>query len=110
MFLRMASDLGEEPFDFGDLYLAQTMLLRLGDMAFVTAFGDGGCTLHYFKEKLLRAGPLSGLQLREVMAEIATIRLHMKTQPTFRSLFDLQAEKHVIYGDRQDFSAYARLA
>jgi len=104
MFLKMEPHPREEPFDFGDLYLAQTMLLRMGDMAFVTAFGDAGCTLHYFKSKLVRMGPLDGLQLKEVMAEIAAIRLHMKTPPTFRSLFDLDAKKHLIYGDPPDYA------
>jgi hypothetical protein len=104
MLLKMELRPREEPFDFGDLYLAQTMLLRINDMAFITAFGDAGCTLHYFKDKLVRMGPLNGLQLREVMAEVAAIRLHMKMQPTFRSLFDLDAEKHLIYGDPPDYA------
>lgn len=105
LFLRIASYPGEGAFDFGDLYQAQTIVLRMDDMAFVTAFGDAGCTLHYFKDKLLRMnGPLSSLQLREVVAELAAIRLHMKRPPTFRSLFDLEAKSHWIYADRVDYT------
>ena len=108
MFLKTEPRPREQLFDFSDLYLAQTMLLKMNDMAFVIAFGDAGCALHYFKDKLARMGPLNGLQLREVMAEIAAIRLHMKTQPTFRSLFDMDAEKHWIYGDPADYALLKR--
>lgn len=94
---------GQEQFDFGDLYLAQTMMLRLDDFAFVTVFSDAGCSLRYFGTKLKRLnGPLNFIQLREVMAEIAAIRLHMKTEPTFRSDIDLFKQTHLIYAEPAD--------
>ena len=91
------------PFDYADLYLAQTMMLRLDDFAFVTVLADAGCALRHFNSKLQRLnGPLNFIQLREVMAEITAIRLHMKTPPTFRSHMDLELGHHLIYADAPD--------
>ena len=39
-------------FDFADLYLAQTMLLRLNDVGIVTVFDDLGGAMNYFWQKL----------------------------------------------------------
>jgi hypothetical protein len=97
VLLRATRSSREEPFDFVDLYLAQTMYLRMGELAFVTAFNDSGCALRYFRAKLAKMnGPLNTLQLREVAAEIAAIVLHMKRLPEFQSLFDFEAKRHLI--------------
>ena len=93
----------QEPFDYADLYFAQTVMMRLDDFAFLAVLGDAGCSLRHFEQKLDRLnGPLSFLQLREVMAEVAAIRLHMKTTPTFHSIANLEQRHHLIYADNLD--------
>jgi len=88
-------------FDLGDLYLAQTMLLRLDDMAMLTVFNDSGGAMNYFWQKLEKiTGPVSELQLREIMAELACLNLHLKERPTFHTECDLMNEKCRIIGKR----------
>jgi hypothetical protein len=86
-----------EPFDFADLYYAQTMLLRLDDVALLAVFNDAGGVLSHFRKKLERiTGRLSDIQLREVMVELAFLNLHLKDRPTFSSQIDLDNEVHAI--------------
>jgi hypothetical protein len=89
-----------EPFDFADLYEAQTAMLRLGDQAFVVVFGDAGISEAYFdKKRTLLCGNLNALQLREVMAEVASLNMHLRERPHFKSAVDLRMEEHQILCD-----------
>ena len=88
-------------FDFADLYLAQTMLLRVNDTAMLTVFDDSGAAMNFFWQKLEKInGPVSELQLREIMVELAYLNLHLKERPTFHTEFDLANEKCRIIGKR----------
>lgn len=83
-----------ERFDYGDLYFAQTMLLRLDDVAVVAVFNDSGGAMSYFWRRLQRiTGPVSELQLREVMVELAYLNLHMKERPVFVTECDISAQE-----------------
>jgi hypothetical protein len=91
----------EERFDFGDLYLAQTMMLRLDDAAILAVFNGSGGAMNYFYQKLDRiTGPVSELQLREVLLELALLNLHLKDRPEFQSEFDRENEIHRIVAMR----------
>jgi hypothetical protein len=73
-----------EKFDFGDLYLAQTMFLRLDEMGMVAVFNDSGAAMSRFWERLQRiTGPVSELQLREIMVDFSYLNLHFKERPIF---------------------------
>lgn len=88
-------------FDFGDLYVPQTMLLRLDDVALFAVFNDSSGTMNYFTQKLRKiTGPLSGLQLREVMVELAYLNIHLKNRPTFHSEIDVLDETYRIVATR----------
>lgn len=90
-----------ERFDFGDLYLAQTMFLRLDDIALLTVFDDSGGAMNYFWKKLEKiTGPVSELQLREIMVELAFLNLHLKERPTFHTKCDLENETCRVVGRR----------
>jgi hypothetical protein len=43
-------------------------------------------------------GPVSGLQLRELAAELAFLNAHLKEHTEFQSFFDLRQERHRIEG------------
>ena len=91
----------QDRFDFGDLYLAQTMLLRLDHTAMLTVFNDSGGAMKYFWQKLEKiTGPVSELQLREIMVELAFLNLHLKERPTFHTESDLVNEQCRIIGKR----------
>lgn len=88
-------------FDFSDLHFAQTMLLRLDDMAMLTVFDDSGGAMNYFVQKLEKiTGPVSSIQLREIMVELAYLNLHLKERPTFYTEYDLANEHCRIIGKR----------
>ena len=101
--LPVRGQIATERFDFGDLYLAQTMLLRLDDVALLAVFNDSGGAMAYFWQRLQRiTGPVSDLQLREIMAELAFLNLHLKERPTFRTECDLAAQECRIVGERPE--------
>ena len=89
-------------FDFGDLYLAQTMMIRLDETAILTVFNDSGGAMNYFFQKLEKiTGPVSELQLREIMVELAYLNLHLKERPTFYTECDgLNDTCRIIIGSR----------
>ncbi len=88
---------GLEPFDVADLYDAQVALVRCHDVAILTAFNDStAVTGHLLRILEKVTGPLSNLQLREVMVEAACCNLHLKERPRYASLVDLRARTNKI--------------
>lgn len=101
LIIPIKPQVSSEKFDYGDLYLAQTMLLRLDDVAMLTVFNDSGGVINYFWQKLEKiTGPVSELQLREIMVELAYLNLHLSERPTFLTECDTQNEKCKIIGKR----------
>lgn len=76
----------EDAFDYGDLYAAQTMLLKMNDIGIVTVFNDSCGAINRLEHTLSRIrGAVSSMQLRELMTELACINLHIKQRPVFRT-------------------------
>jgi hypothetical protein len=97
--IRVQQQVPEDVFDFGDLYAAQSIMLRMGDFAFLAAFNDGGGAVEFLKLKLQRiTGPISSIQLRELAAELAFLNVHLKEHHELQSSFSLQRERHRIEG------------
>ncbi|HVV65682.1 MAG TPA: hypothetical protein VHC42_09440 [Rhizomicrobium sp.] len=94
MFVLPANcDSGEEEFDFYDLYAAQTLLIRMNDVAMLTVFNDSAAvTNHLLSVTEGIAGPLSSVQLRELLVEAACCNLQLKTRPVFQSAINLARE------------------
>ncbi|ABS63954.1 conserved hypothetical protein [Parvibaculum lavamentivorans DS-1] len=94
---------GRDRFDFSDLYLAQTMVLCVDDCALFAVFNDSGGALSRFYPQLTRiSGPLSHIQMREVMAELAFLNLSLKERPTFHTECDMEAETSRIFAVRPE--------
>jgi hypothetical protein len=94
---------GRERFDFSDLYLAQTMVLCVDDCALFAVFDDSGGELRRFYPQLERIpGPLSHIQMREVLAELAFLNLSLKERPTFHTECDMEAETSRIFAVRPE--------
>lgn len=90
-----------EKFDFADFSHAQTMLLRVNDAAMLATFNDSGGAINFFWQRLEHiTGAVSELQLREIMAELAFLNLHLKQRATFHSEIDLMNETYRILAKR----------
>lgn len=97
LVLQIEQTPGFDRFDFGDLYAAQTMMLRLDDLGLITVFNDACGVQSFYLERLERmTGPLSEVQFREVMVEMAFLNLHLKNRPYFDVSLDLMKEKQSI--------------
>jgi hypothetical protein len=82
-----------EKFDYGDLYLAQTMVIRLDEMGMVAVFNDSGAAMSWFWQRLQKiTGPLSELQLREIMVDFAYLNLSLRERPTYESECNINSE------------------
>jgi hypothetical protein len=90
-----------EAFDYGDLSVAQTMLLRIDDTALIAVFNDSqACVSAGIDELAKITGPLSPLQLREIAVRMAANNLHLEERPTFATEVDLFKEEYSIVGVR----------
>jgi len=90
-----------DQFDYCDLSFAQTMLLRIGEIAVIAVFNDSQASLSVVQETLKKiAGPLSPLQLREIAVRMAAINIHLAERPRFSSSLDIITEEYEISGER----------
>lgn len=75
-----------ELFDYGDLYLGRTVLIRIDDICIVAALNDSCSSLTAYREELkIIKGNLSPLQLREIMVRIAYLNIRLRERPQFYS-------------------------
>jgi hypothetical protein len=71
-------------FDFRDLHAAQTVLVRLGDIALLAVLNDACATMSMIQDTLQRLeGPLSPIQLRELLAHFSYLNLNLEERPHF---------------------------
>lgn len=79
-----------ERFDYADLSQHKTMMIRLGEIAVVCVLNDACATYSLLKEWLTPKirGPLSPVQLREILARFAHANSSIRTRPVFHTTFD----------------------
>ena len=76
-------------FDYRDLYIAKTILLRLGEVGIVAVLNDCGAALSVLRNIVGKIeAALSPAQFLELMARLASINLRLKDRPVFASVFD----------------------
>jgi hypothetical protein len=84
-------------FDYSDNYAAKTMLLRLGEIAFVCVLTDSCAVLNVLADLYKRIdGLLSSLQLREFMCHAAFVNLNLEHPPRFTSWFQAGNGRYLI--------------
>lgn len=77
-----------EPYDYGDNYVAKTAFMSLEHFGMVASFTDGGAATRVLQDMMSRiSGPVSAMQLREIMARVTAISLGLKRRPRFISKF-----------------------
>jgi hypothetical protein len=93
-----------EGFDFVDMTAAQTMLLSIDDVAIIVVLNDSQAALSIaledFNWKI--GGPLSPLQLRELVATFAAINLQVEPKQLFISEIDFASGDYGIRAERPD--------
>lgn len=78
-------------YDYRDVYGANTMLLRIDDIAFCAVLDDS-CAAHNFFSNYWEEinGALSPIQLREVLAHLTLLNRKLKYRPSFSTNLDTQ--------------------
>jgi hypothetical protein len=78
-----------ESFDYCDLSFAQTLLLRIDEIAVIAVFDDSCACVNVIQDLIQKInGPLSPLQLREIATHMAAINIHLSERPKFGSSID----------------------
>jgi len=86
-----------ESFDFADITGARSVLLRIGDVALVAVLDDACGALSKFMHNFQKiSGPLSPIQLREVLAHLSYLSVSLKERPKHHSLVD-KNDDYVIF-------------
>jgi hypothetical protein len=99
-----------DDFDFFDLNVAQTLMIRLHDIALIAVFNDSGGAMNWFQQNLGRiTGPVSKLQVREIAVELAFLNLHLDPLPAFHSKIDKPNEVIRIVANRPPSPTLAEL-
>jgi len=93
---------GERGFDYGDNYMGRSLLLRIGDAALVTVLNDSSAAAQFRMEPeqevlgrpLLSEinRPLSPVQLREVLTDLAYVNIRIEDRPVFHTAVDVNSE------------------
>ncbi len=86
-----------EDFDFVDLYPAQSVLIKSGQMGVVAVLNDSGAANIGFEPISKKiSGALSNIQLREILSHLSTINMHLKHRPKYSTLCDLSSGEALI--------------
>ncbi len=93
-----------DQFDFGDLHIGQTMMLRLGSTVIFVVFNDSTAALNFFRANKLDkiTGPINELQAREIMTDFAMLNMHLMERPVYKSELDMVNETHKIVATLPD--------
>ena len=79
-------DADKEQFDYGDNLPGKGILIRLGEIVFISILNDSGASLNLFKEEMERIkGPLSVLQYREILAHLSFLNFNLVHRPQYCS-------------------------
>lgn len=83
--IRAGSHPADEAFDYADLYAARTIMLRMNDACLIATLNDAGAAYHVLAQRDLPKldGPLTNMQLRELMGRAAAINLKLRERPVF---------------------------
>jgi hypothetical protein len=74
-----------EPYDYSDLFFAKTIFVRFKEIAMFCVLDDACATYTSMKDGPMKniAGPMSPIQLRELMARISYEAILVSTKPKF---------------------------
>jgi hypothetical protein len=106
--LRAKSGDHHELFDYRDTYEANTILIQVGEIAFLAVLDDSGAAAHFYSERMEGiTGPLSKLQLREVLSHLTLLNLKLKYRPSYRTEINISTGKISIAAELPDLMELA---
>lgn len=78
-----------DTYDYRDVYAANSILLRINDIAFVAVLDDSCAAFNFFSDHFKRLnGPLSPIQLREVLSHLTLLNYKLKHRPSYHTKLD----------------------
>lgn len=81
-----------ENYDYRDVYAANTILLRVNDIAFLAVLDDSCAASHFFSGHAKRlTSPLSPIQLREVLSHLTLLNHKLRYRPSYNTKVDPRA-------------------
>jgi hypothetical protein len=87
-----------DTFDFADISLDQTVMVRLGDFAVIAVLNDAGASESAWRREIAKiSGPVSSVQLREIAAMLATANSDLMERPVFGTAVDTRSETVRLY-------------
>lgn len=83
-----------QSYDYRDTYAANTILIRIGEVAFLSVLDDSCASAHFFSNHLERINaPLSPLQLREVLSHLTLLNSKLKNRPSYYTWVDAESNE-----------------
>jgi len=87
-------------FDYRDIYEANTILLRMGDIAFLAVLDDSCAASNFFQNHFEKIdGPLSPIQLRETLSHLTLLNFKLKYRPQYGTKIDTNENKVTIVAE-----------
>lgn len=88
----------DEHFDYTDIFVGQSLLIRSDDVAFLASFNDYRSGEVFLSKTINRiTGPLSLIQLREVLSHLVLINARLKERPSFKWEVDLDTKEIIAH-------------
>lgn len=86
-----------DKYDYRDVYAANTILLRINDIAFLAVLDDSCAALNFFSDHFKRlSAPLSPIQLREVLSHLTLLNSKLKYRPSYSTKINPSTGEAVI--------------
>ncbi len=88
----------EVPFDYRDINMINTLLLRVGDIALICSLDDAKLSSRFLSRhiKEVLGKPMSPLQLREMLTHLSYVSGSLIERPTFCSEYDIENKTLII--------------
>ena len=87
-------------FDYSDNYVANTILLRFNNIAFIAVLDDSAASWNFFYHKFKKlTGHLCPMQLREVFSHFTLLNMKLKYRPIYSTSFDMLSGKSSIIAE-----------
>lgn len=93
LFLLQLGDwAGTQPYDYNDHLPTHTVMIRLGEVAFICALNDSCGVFQGLMPKIERLPPsLNQLQFLEILTEFQFVNAHLMHRPSYKTEVDLQS-------------------
>ncbi|MFM6932439.1 MAG: HNH endonuclease [Novosphingobium sp.] len=97
--LRLGEWARAQPYDYNDHLPTHTVMIRLGEIAFICALNDACGVFQGLMPKIEKLPPeLNAVQLLEILTEFQFVNAHLKYRPTYRTELDVKTGDVTIVG------------